>query len=102
MQPRLMLKTFTRLSEITGKDKIIWRFDPYILTGTTGVEELLRKTENIGNQLNKYTKKMVFSFADINKYRKVQNNLQREKIKYIYLQIFIYRYLLTKSFVLSE
>lgn len=75
------IETFIELSEKTGKEKIIWRFDPYILTDRVGVDELLRKTENIGNQLNKYTEKMVFSFLDIKKYKKVQNNLQKNKIR---------------------
>jgi hypothetical protein len=33
-----------------------------------GVDELLKKAENIGNQLKNYTEKLVFSFADINNY----------------------------------
>ena len=75
--------TFIELSEKIGKDKVIWRFDPLILTDKIGVEELLRKTERIGNSLKNHTKKMVFSFADIKQYKKVQNNLRRNSIKYL-------------------
>lgn len=53
-----------------------------ILTDKIGVDELLRKIENIGNQLKDFTEKLVFSFADIKLYRKVQNNLQNSKIRY--------------------
>jgi hypothetical protein len=49
------IETFIKLSEKVGKEKVIWRFDPLILTDRIGVEELLRKTENIGNQLKNYT-----------------------------------------------
>jgi DNA repair photolyase len=76
------IDTFIELSERIGKDKVIWRFDPLILTDKIGVEELLKKAENIGNQLKNHTKKMVFSFADIKIYKKVQNNLRKNIINY--------------------
>ena len=76
------IETFIELSEKIGKDKVIWRFDPYILTESSGVDELLRRTEYIGNKLKNYTDKLVFSFADINVYKKVQNNLKRASVPY--------------------
>jgi DNA repair photolyase len=76
------IDTFIELSEKIGKEKVIWRFDPLLLTDKIGVEELLRKTENIGNQLKNYSDKMVFSFADIEHYKKVQTNLQRSHVNY--------------------
>jgi len=76
------IETFIELSEKIGKEKVIWRFDPYILTETSGVDELLKRTEYIGNKLYKYTKRMVFSFADIKTYRKVQKNMQKSLVKY--------------------
>jgi len=77
------IDTFLELSEKIGKEKVIWRFDPYILTESLGVEELLRRTEKIGTQLKGYTDKFVFSFADIKSYKKVQNNLRKEKVPFI-------------------
>jgi len=77
------IETFIELSEKIGKEKIIWRFDPLILTDVIGVDELLRKIEYIGEKLKNYTEKMVFSFADIKQYKKVQNNLRRNSIKYL-------------------
>ena len=74
------IETFQQLSEHIGKEKVIWRFDPLILTDKIGVDELLRKVENIGNQLTNYTEKLVFSFADIKIYKKVQNNLRNNSI----------------------
>ncbi len=77
------IETFKELSEKIGKEKVIWRFDPLIMTEKIGVEELLHKIENIGNQLNGYTEKLVFSFADIgNIYKKVENNFKRLNINY--------------------
>ena len=76
------IDTFIELSEKIGRDKIIWRFDPLMLTDKIGVEELLKKVENIGNKLVNYTDKLVFSFADIMIYKKVQNNLLKNSIHY--------------------
>ena len=83
--PKLNIRidTFKELSDKIGKSKIIWRFDPLIMTNKIGVDELLRKTELIGNQLKGYTDKMVFSYADIRVYKKVQYNLQNNNIKYV-------------------
>jgi len=77
------IDTFMQLSDKIGKDKVIWRFDPYILTDTTGVDELLKRTEYIGNRLKNYTSKLVFSYADIKTYKKVQNNLRKDSIPYL-------------------
>lgn len=76
------IETFIELSEKIGKEKVIWRFDPLILTDKIGVDELLRKIENIGDQLKNHTNKLVFSFADIKTYKKVQNNLKSNSIYY--------------------
>ena len=74
------IDTFRRLVDKLGFGKVIWRFDPMILTDTIGVNELLTKAEKIGNQLKGYTEKMVFSYADIRTYRKVQTNLTKSGI----------------------
>jgi DNA repair photolyase len=76
------IETFLKLSERIGKGKVIWRFDPLILTDKIGIDELLKKAENIGNQLKNHTEKMVFSFADIKLYKKVQNNLRNNAVNY--------------------
>ncbi|MDR2382872.1 MAG: DUF1848 domain-containing protein [Prevotellaceae bacterium] len=76
------IETFIDLSERVNKQKVIWRFDPLILTDKIGVYELLRKVENIGNQLKSNTQKMVFSFADIEIYKKVRNKLRSNSIPY--------------------
>ena len=77
------IETFIELSEKIGKEKVIWRFDPYILTDTSDVDELLKRTEYIGDKLKGYTDKLVFSFADIKDYKKVQNNMQKDAVPYV-------------------
>ena len=76
------IDTFKRLVDKLGFGKVIWRFDPMILTNQIGCDDLLAKIENIGNQLKGYTEKLVFSYADIRTYRKVQANLTKNSINY--------------------
>lgn len=72
------VETFRQLSERVGKERVIWRFDPLIVTPQLSPRDLLIKVWNVGNKLKGFTEKLVFSFIDINGYRKVQNNLVKE------------------------
>lgn len=72
------IEVFKRLSDKIGKEKVIWRFDPLVLTDQLTPRQLLTKIYHIGNQLKWHTDKLVFSFIDIKNYRKVQNNLVKE------------------------
>jgi DNA repair photolyase len=77
------IETFKMLVQRLGKGAVVWRFDPLILTDRIDIDKLLRKIENIGDQLIGYTEKLVFSFADIISYRKVKANLEKNHINYI-------------------
>ena len=77
------IKTFKELSQRLGKKRVVWRYDPLILTKDIDVNELLRRVENIGNQIHEFTEKLVFSFVDISMYKKVENNLNKENVPYI-------------------
>ena len=76
------IDTFKRLVDRLGLGKVIWRFDPMILANNITTDDLLTKAKFIGDQLKGYTEKMVFSYADIRTYRKVQYNLDRNAINY--------------------
>ena len=76
------IDTFKRLVDKLGKGHVIWRYDPLILTDQISMDDLLHKIEYIGNQLKGYTEKLVFSFADIESYKKVKNNLIRNNVHY--------------------
>lgn len=69
------LENFMELSELIGKQKVIWRFDPFIISDKLRPDELLRRIENIGDQLYKYTNRLVISFIDIDIYPKVKRKL---------------------------
>jgi len=77
------IETFVSLSTRIGKERVIWRFDPLILTPELGVEGLLEKIKRVGDKVGRHTTKLVFSFADIGRYRKVQANLKRAGINYL-------------------
>ena len=72
------IETFKELSSRIGKERVIWRFDPLILTPQLTVRELMTRIWHVGNQLKGYTEKLVFSFADVCRYKKVQDSLIRE------------------------
>ena len=72
------IDTFRQLSDQIGHERMIWRFDPLIITPTITPRMLLSRIWKIGNRLKGYTDKLVFSFVDVKAYRKVQNNLVKE------------------------
>lgn len=76
------IETFKDLVNKLGKGRVIWRFDPLMLTDDIDINKLLAKIEHIGDQLIGYTEKLVFSFADIVSYRKVKSNLEKSRIPY--------------------
>ena len=76
------IETFKALAGRLGVGKVIWRFDPLILTDKIDVDTLLKKIQHIGDELWGYTEKLVFSYADITAYRKVKTNLELNRIPY--------------------
>lgn len=76
------IDTFKALSDLWGRNGVIWRFDPLILTDTLSIADLLERIKRIGDELYGYTQKLVFSYADISVYRKVERNLRLSSIPY--------------------
>ena len=76
------IDTFKRLATRLGKEAVIWRFDPMLLTDSLSLDGLLEKVERIGDRLMGHTEKLVFSYADIGNYRKVKSNLERSGVRY--------------------
>ncbi|MCF8112328.1 MAG: DUF1848 domain-containing protein [Desulfotignum sp.] len=72
------IQTFRELAGRIGKERVIWRFDPLIVTPRLSPERLLEKIRAVGSRIKHHTDKLVFSFVDVKKYQKVQNNLVRE------------------------
>lgn len=73
------IDTFIGLSERLGKGKVIWRFDPLLLTDDLTVNGLLRRIESIADRIYPYNEHLVISFIDIADYKRVAANLARVK-----------------------
>ncbi len=76
------IETFKELSQKIGKERVIWRFDPLILTPNLTTRDLLKRIWNIGNKIFGCTEKLVFSFVDVAAYKKVQSNFIKETPNY--------------------
>lgn len=74
------IDTFRRLSERVGKEKVIWRFDPLVLSDRLGTDDLLERIGRVGDRLKGYTEKLVFSFVDL--YPKTVRSLNRHGVAY--------------------
>lgn len=74
---------FRRLVDALGPGAVVWRFDPLILTDQINIDTLLEKIAHIADVLVGYTEKLVFSFADIESYKKVSRNLRHSGINYL-------------------
>lgn len=86
MEPNLpnldeRLKNFIYLSERYGKERVIWRYDPIVITPKYSLEWHIKKFEYIASKLRNYTKTCVFSFLDI--YDKNRKNLSKLEIQTI-------------------
>jgi len=82
------IETFLKLSKLIGPEKVVWRFDPLILTSPLRYElapgdfaEYRSLTPNVlghriyrlGKRLAGATNKLVFSFVDIDEYSKLSD-----------------------------
>ncbi|MDE6197336.1 MAG: DUF1848 domain-containing protein [Muribaculaceae bacterium] len=76
------IDTFRRLVDALGVGGVVWRFDPLILTDKISVDTLLERIAHIADSLSDWTEKLVFSFADIESYKKVSRNLRLCGINY--------------------
>jgi DNA repair photolyase len=72
------VEIFKKLSSLIGKERVIWRFDPIIMTSQLQPRDILKKVWKVGNLIKGCTEKLVFSFVDVKSYRKVQNNLIKD------------------------
>ena len=73
------LNNFIYLAKRYGKERVIWRYDPIIITPKYNLEWHIKRFEYIANKLKDYTTTCVFSFLDV--YEKNKNNLLKLAIK---------------------
>lgn len=73
-----IIETFIELSERIGKEKVIWRYDPIILTDIYTKEYHYKWFEYLAQKLCNYTDKCVISFLDL--YKKTERNMKEIKV----------------------
>lgn len=74
------VEIFQRLAARVGPERVVWRMDPLLLTDRVGVADLLGKADRLAALLRASTRKLVFSFADLEAYPAVRKNLTRAGI----------------------
>lgn len=67
------IATFRELADRIGPERVVWRYDPVILSSVTPVSWHLEQAERIAGQLKDSTCRLVFSFYDF--YGKGQGRL---------------------------
>ncbi|MEW5818009.1 MAG: DUF1848 domain-containing protein [Spirochaetota bacterium] len=79
------LRLFRELANKIGSGKVIWRYDPIILTSKTGTVFHLQTFDRLARLLEGYTKRVIISFYD--PYRKTEKRIKiLEKNGYILLR----------------
>jgi hypothetical protein len=73
------LKIFKKLSDLIGPERVIWRYDPVIISNITGIEFHTDTYKHIAETLRNYTQRSVISLLDI--YPKLKKRLQVLKDK---------------------
>ena len=74
----MRIATFIELAARVGPDRVVWRFDPLVLSDTITVDMLIARIEAIGNRIHGSTRRLVFSFVDIGTYKKVRENMKKK------------------------
>lgn len=73
-----LLSVFRTLGTAVGKEKVIWRYDPLIITEQTNAAWHIRNFSYLSEQLSGYAKRVIISYYDA--YRHSQKRLQAKGI----------------------
>ena len=68
------IENFRILSSVVGANRVIWRYDPIVITPRTNISYHLDNFEQIADSLRDHTNKCVISLVDI--YRKIKRRLR--------------------------
>lgn len=67
------IETLIELSNQVGPQRIAWRYDPVLLTGTYTVARHLETFEQMAKRLSPYIDRCIFSFVEM--YKKLETNM---------------------------
>jgi len=68
-----IIDTLLRLSDNIGKKRIIWRYDPILLSASINIDYHMDRFHDLAKRLSGYTEKCVISFMDM--YRHIQGRM---------------------------
>ena len=71
----LVIRYFQKLSELTGKERISWRYDPVFVTDRYSIDYHIEQFHQMAKELSGYTEQCVVSFIDL--YEKTRRNFGR-------------------------
>lgn len=74
-----IIGTFHELSKIIGHERVIWRYDPILLTRMIDIPYHIRYFEELAKRLEGYTDQCVISFVDL--YKKTISNTKPLNIR---------------------
>lgn len=78
---RLFINYFKELSSLISPDRVIWRYDPILISDKFSVNYHIENFEKLYLELSNYTKNIIFSFVQF--YRKNLKKLKNEGIREI-------------------
>ncbi|MCD8371819.1 MAG: DUF1848 domain-containing protein [Clostridia bacterium] len=67
------IQTLKKLSEMVGKNRIAWRYDPVLLTQKYTIQFHLQTFERMAGELSPYIDRCIFSFVEM--YKKLEYNM---------------------------
>jgi len=71
-----IVNTFIELSNIIGKERVLWRYDPIILNNRLSVDYHLEQFLLLCERLHSYTESVTISFVDY--YKKLKTDIVRD------------------------
>lgn len=67
------IETLKKLSQIVGKKKVVWRYDPVLLTEKYTIQTHLGTFEKMAKEITPYVDRCIFSFVEM--YKKLKTNM---------------------------
>ena len=90
-----IIDTFKLLSDKIGKEKVIWRYDPVLLTDKYNIQYHIDNFGKLAHSLKDHTEKVTFSFIDF--YKKIMKNIKLNNIRELTLEE---KYIIAENFSL--
>ncbi len=78
LDKKIIINSFKELSTLIGKEKVILRYDPIVLTSSYTIDYHIKAFEKLCNHLKDYTNKIIFSFLD--DYKKISKNMKNHNV----------------------